>query len=64
MYFRKVIAVLDMKVIQPASEVAGILGAPQQLSDQILVHEAMAKEMEQSGKLTLEVSLVCHICGT
>jgi len=45
---RKVVVVLDLKVIQPASEVAGRLGAPQQLSDQINVHEAMAKEMEQS----------------
>ena len=61
-YFRKVIVVLDLKVIQPASEVAGKLGAPQQLSDQVPVHEAMAKEMEQSGMLTLEATLMCHMC--
>ena len=38
-----------MKVIKPASEVEGKLGSPQQMSDQISVHETLTKEMKNSG---------------
>ncbi len=47
---RKIIVVLDVTVLQKASEVAGKIGSPEQLSDQISVLEQMATEMNGNGK--------------
>ena len=38
-----------MKIIKKATEVAGKIGAPEQLSDQLSVIEELAKEMRNSG---------------
>ena len=50
------IVILDMKVVKPASEVAGKFGSPEQLSDQLSVLENIAKEMKQSGNSFLQSS--------
>ncbi|XP_065054177.1 replication protein A 70 kDa DNA-binding subunit-like [Rhopilema esculentum] len=46
---RKVIVVLSMKIIKPATEIPGKIGQPVQLSDQITVIEEMAKEMKMQN---------------
>ena len=38
-----------MKVIQSASEVGVKLGSPQQMSDQISVHDTLGKETKNPG---------------
>ena len=53
--------VLDMTVLQKSSEVAGKLGSPEQLSDQISVLDKMAAEMDTDGKL-LSIICYCYCC--
>lgn len=52
---RKVIVVLDMTVLQKSSEVAGKLGSPEQLSDQISVLDKMAAEMDTDGDTKMNI---------
>ena len=47
------IVILDMKVVKAASDINGRLGSPEQLSDQVSVHESIAKEINEPGIICL-----------
>ena len=59
--YRKVIVVLSMKIIKPASEIPGKIGQPVQLSDQITVIEEMAKEMKMQSKSSFLFVILCLV---